>query len=117
MTTPQAGHFATVRLPYYKAGLKFMVEHVKINQYVRTLEWMNVHITFTRSEARACWLRNLYLEYKNIMDESMVDNGKLLEIATELYQKGVEQVSYHEMLKDNLVINKELRRWTQCSGS
>jgi hypothetical protein len=98
MITPQADGLISVRLPIYKSGLQFLVEYVKINRYVRDLESANKHITFTRPEARDCWLRTLDLEYKILVDVSTVDNREIQEASMQLYQKGVEQVSCHETL-------------------
>lgn len=98
MTTPQADSLISVWLPNYESGLQFLVEHVKINRYVRDLESANKHITFTRPKARDCWLRTLDLEYKMLMDESTVDSGEIHEASMQLYQKGIGQVSRHETL-------------------
>lgn len=93
MATLQAGHVISVRLPNYKSGLHFLVQHVKVDRYVRDLKGANKHIAFTRREARACWLRTLELEYKELIDKSTDKNGELNEGSMLLYQKGVEQVS------------------------
>jgi hypothetical protein len=98
MTTPQADNLSSVRLPNYKSGLQFLVERIKISRYVRDLESANKHITFTRPEAGACWLRTLELEYKKLMYESTVDNEEIHEASMQLFQRGTEQVSCHETL-------------------